>query len=240
MSKASKSCICFVFHRGRIKNGNKNCEETDMAFYERVMDVVGLSESSEDSVTVVSGLPRSGTSMMMQLLSLGGYESLTDNIRKDDSRNPRGYFEYEPVKDRLSYDRWLPEAKGKAIKVVSRFLPFLPSTYRYNIVFMHRSLDAVIHSQRDMAEHYSGTDWDDSTADRLRGIYGKHLDSVLAWIKCRPNIRLWEVRYEALLSSPEENLRNLTDFLLPCTLHLERMVGGIEARLDHSCMTGRQ
>ncbi|WP_020405414.1 sulfotransferase family protein [Hahella ganghwensis] len=209
-----------------------------MAFYEKVMDVFELSGNNKEVINIVSGLPRSGTSMMMQLLHLGGLEPVTDDIRKTDSRNPQGYFEFEPVKDRLSYDQWLPDARGRVLKVVSRFIPYLPSTYRYNIVFMHRCMEEVIRSQRDMAEHYSNSHWDHDAADRLGEIYRKHLDTVLGWIRNRPNIRLCQLHYEEVLSAPEPSLEQLTSFFQAYSLDHEKMAGGINTQLDHSRHAG--
>jgi|SRR5690554_6217560 len=210
----------------------------DKTLYNKVMEVFERSGNDKEAINIVSGLPRSGTSMMMQLLQLGGLEPFTDNIRETDSRNPRGYFEFEPVKDRLSYDQWLPDACGGALKVVSRFIPYLPSTYRYNIVFMHRRMDEVIRSQQDMAEHYSNSHWDDTSADRLREIYQRHLDAVLGWIKNRPNMRLCQFHYEEILSAPEQNLNQLCDFFKHIPLDFKKMAGGINAQLDHSRHAG--
>ena len=101
-------------------------------------------------ITVVSGLPRSGTSLMMQMLEAGGMETVTDGQRAPDADNPKGYYELERVK-RLKEDHaWLAEAEGKALKVVSMLLYDLPADFRYRVLFMERDLDEILSSQRTM------------------------------------------------------------------------------------------
>jgi len=104
----------------------------------------------EKTVIVVSGLPRSGTSMMMQMLDAGGVEVLTDNLRLPDEDNPKGYYEYEAVKATAEDPSWLDDAGGRAVKMVYRLLYDLPADRRYRVVFMKRDLEEVIKSQEVM------------------------------------------------------------------------------------------
>src|SRR5437763_1790519 len=97
----------------------------------------------ESAIIIVSGLPRSGTSLMMQMLDNGGVEVVTDNIRTADTDNPRGYYELEKVKKIKEDVSWLPGARGKAFKMVSQLLYDLPPTERYRIIFMERDLDEM-------------------------------------------------------------------------------------------------
>jgi hypothetical protein len=85
----------------------------------------------KNTVNIVSGLPRSGTSMMMKMLEAGGMEALTDNIRKADIDNPKGYYEFERVKQIKEDQAWLDDAKGRAVKMVSMLLLDLPEGYNY-------------------------------------------------------------------------------------------------------------
>ena len=103
-----------------------------------------------ETIYVVSGLPRSGTSMMMRMLEAGGMELVVDNIRTADEDNPKGYYEDERVKDLAEAEntRWLREARGKVIKVVSSLLNYLPKNNNYKVVFMRRHLDEVLASQK--------------------------------------------------------------------------------------------
>ena len=109
------------------------------------------------TVIIVSGLPRSGTSMMMQMLSAGGLSVLTDGVRNADSDNPRGYFEYEPAKSRGGGNGWLQDAQGKVVKLVAQLLPGLPPGPDYRILFMERPLAEVVASQRVMIERLNRT-----------------------------------------------------------------------------------
>ena len=103
-------------------------------------------------IVVVSGLPRSGTSMMMQMLQAGGLEILTDAVRTPDGSNPKGYFEFEAVKDldKGPPPAWLTGARGKAVKIVSSLVRWLPESHDYQVIFMRRDLDEVILSQNKM------------------------------------------------------------------------------------------
>lgn len=103
-------------------------------------------------ITIVSGLPRSGTSMMMQMLNRGGLPILTDAARPPDPNNPRGYMEYAPVK-RLRHEAgWLADAEGKALKVIAQQLPHLDDGHTYRVLFMERDIDEVLRSQTTMLE----------------------------------------------------------------------------------------
>ena len=108
-------------------------------------------------ITIVSGLPRSGTSMMMQLLDSGGLPILTDNVRAADDDNPRGYFEFDPVKRLKTDSGWLENAEGKVVKVIVQLLPYLPETYEYKVLLMHRDLREVLKSQEIMLKRHGKT-----------------------------------------------------------------------------------
>src|ERR1700730_19121643 len=106
----------------------------------------------ESDVIIVSDLPRSGTSLMMQMLENGGVEVVTDNIRTADTDNPKGYYEFEKVKKIKEDASWLPATRGKAFKMVSQLLYDLPVGEKYRIIFMERDLDEVLASQEKMLE----------------------------------------------------------------------------------------
>lgn len=185
-------------------------------------------------VTVVSGLPRSGTSMLMRALTMGGIPPLTDQVRRQDARNPHGYFEFEAVKDKHHYRHWISLARGKAVKVVSRFLPYLPPSQEYRILFLHRDMDAIVRSQQDMASHYSGARWDRQETERLKQAYHRHLAEVLDWVEQRPNMHLLLLNYEGLTSAPDGPLRAIRNFLAPQELCLSTMAAAIDPSLNHS------
>ena len=140
-----------------------------------------------DFITVVSGLPRSGTSLMMQMLHAGGLPALTDGLRTADENNLRGYFEYEPVK-RLRSDRsWLPQARGHAVKIIHLLLRELPldGTLQYRIVFMQRPIEEVIASQHSMLarEGKAGAD-----AAVLKKAFEGQLAQLHAWLAQQPGM----------------------------------------------------
>ena len=107
---------------------------------------------SRDFVTVVSGAPRSGTSMMMRMLAVGGIAPLTDGVRVPDTDNPHGYYEYEPVKRTKADDSWLGQAAGRAVKMVHLLLRDLPADRSYRVILMRRDLTEMVTSQRRMLE----------------------------------------------------------------------------------------
>ena len=118
----------------------------------KIGQVLGKAPLASDEVVIVSGLPRSGTSMMMQLLEAGGVPALTDGEREADSDNPNGYYEYEPAKSRGDHRGWLDQAGGKVVKMVAQLLPNLPPDRKYRVIFMERPLEEVIASQDAMLE----------------------------------------------------------------------------------------
>src|SRR5579872_1312474 len=105
-----------------------------------------------DFVTIVSGLPRSGTSMMLRMLAAGGLPILTDGVRTPDEDNPHGYLEWEGVKSLARDASWVASARGKGVKVIYYWLRDLPRDCRYRVIFMRRDLDEVLASQAAMLE----------------------------------------------------------------------------------------
>ena len=136
-----------------------------------------------EPVIVVSGLPRSGTSMLMKMLEAGGVQVFTDGIRQADEDNPRGYFELEKVKNlQKQTDRsWLREARGKAVKVISQLLPELPPENTYKVLFINRNLHEVIASQNKMLLR-RGEKVDPASDERMRGLFEKHLEKTKSWL----------------------------------------------------------
>jgi hypothetical protein len=152
-------------------------------------------------IVVVSGLPRSGTSMMMRMLVAGGVPALVDGVRAADVSNPNGYFEFEPVKglDKDGDLSWLPAARGKAVKIISQLLTWLPESYDYRVVFMHRDLDEVLASQQAMLERRGEVDGDPA---RAREIYTAHLAQVDRFMAARSCFRPLYVHYREAVANP--------------------------------------
>src|SRR5438067_9503936 len=143
-------------------------------------------------VFVVSGLPRSGTSLMMQLLDAGGIEVVTDQVRAADTDNPRGYYEFERVKKIKQDAAWLPGTRGKVFKMVSQLLYDLPSTERYRIVFMERDLDEVLDSQEKMLRRLGRPA---APRDEMIRAYTLHLNRLHRWLADQAHMAVLRVRY---------------------------------------------
>lgn len=165
-------------------------------------------------IVVVSGLPRSGTSLMMQMLQAGGMTILTDAVRTPDGSNPKGYFELEAVKDldKGTPAAWLPGARGKAVKIVSSLVRFLPGTYDYRVVFMRRGLDEVIASQNAMLAA-RGVEPDATKDEQVKQRYRAHVDDTLRLLARRRNVSLLVVDHAEAIAAPGETARRVSDFL---------------------------
>jgi hypothetical protein len=166
-----------------------------------------------EPLTIVSGLPRSGTSMMMKMLEAGGVPIMTDSVRTADVDNPKGYYEYERVKDleKETDKSYIREGRGKALKVISWLLKDLPDDNRYRIVFMRRDLGEVIASQNKMLEHRGEVDNSD---DRMMvDAYMNHLASVRILARKRSNFEMLEVRYDTAVKDPAAAARLVNSFL---------------------------
>ena len=169
-----------------------------------------MDSCTDKLITVVSGLPRSGTSMLMQMLDAAGYPCLTDNVRKADADNPRGYFECEKVK-RLRQDRsWLPEAKGKAVKIIVQLIPFLPFELNYRVIFMERAISEVLASQREMLQRQEKSGGNLSDA-QLGKIFERQVHEVKQMLAQR-TIPTLDVAYLEALQRPMEIAEKIRAF----------------------------
>jgi hypothetical protein len=166
----------------------------------------------QDVITIVSGLPRSGTSMMMKMLEAGGMAVLIDHIRTADEDNPKGYYEFERVKQIEQDQDWLEEAKGKAVKMVGALLKHLPSSYDYRVLFMRRQIEEVLASQRKMLVR-RGEATDTISDERLADLFSKHVAQIEAWIEEQPNIRVLYVDYAEVLDRPLDQAQRVNGFL---------------------------
>lgn len=166
-----------------------------------------------DYIIVVSGLPCSGTSMMMKMLEAGGLPILTDNLRAPDANNPNGYYEFERVKQLPEGDYgWLPEAGGKVVKIVTGLIMHLPSDYKYKVIFMQRAMKEVLSSQKKMLGRLGKED-DRIEDEKMRKIYQEHLKQVNAWLAKQPNMDVLYVNYNTMLADPLESLQKVNEFL---------------------------
>ena len=170
------------------------------------------SAPARKEIVIVSGLPRSGTSMMMKMLEQGGLEIVTDALRSADDDNPNGYYEFETVKQLPEGQiGWLDGAQGKVVKVISALLEYLPSQYRYKIIFMERSIGEVLASQKKMLanrKEESGVD-DAGMQDQFQ----KHVMAAKFWLARQPNLSVLYVDYNKMLAAPDKYCQSVVDFI---------------------------
>ena len=162
----------------------------------------------ENQVTIVSGLPRSGTSLMMQMLDKGGVDILQDQLREADISNPKGYYEYKPVMSLYKDNTWLSKGQDKAVKVVAPLLKYLDSTLRYKIIFMRRDLNEIIQSQQKMIGKS-----EQEFPVTLYNKYQKLLANVTLWDKSEPGVEILYVNYTDVLENPASELARIEKFL---------------------------
>ena len=173
-------------------------------------------------IIIVSGLPRSGTSMMMKILAEGGLPVVSDQSRTADEDNPNGYFELQLVKQMSEGNiEWLAGANGKVVKVISGLLEHLPQEYSYKVIFMEREIKEILASQRKMLarrnEELKANDVE------IEQQFQRHLSALKPWLARRPNMEVMYVSYNALMADPRPLCRRLIDFTnMP--LDLDRML----------------
>jgi hypothetical protein len=165
-------------------------------------------------VVLVSGLPRSGTSMLMQMLEKGGMTTVTDKIRTPDEDNPNGYHELERVKelDKTTDKSWLKNHRGQVIKTISFLVPDLPLDLNYQVLFMRRSLDEVLRSQNKMLERRGETSTG-APDEKMRKNYELHLQKVYYRLNQTPNFRVLYLDYAAVVQDPRQEARRIAAFL---------------------------
>ncbi len=150
---------------------------------------------TRDYLTVVSGLPRSGTSMMMKILEAGGVEPITDNLRKADRDNPKGYYEFEPAKNTRNDASWLVGSAGKSVKMVYRLLYDLPvEGHTYKVIFMRRELDEVLRSQGKMLKRL-GRDMGQADQEAMGDLFRRDLEVFAQWAQRQDAFEFLDVKY---------------------------------------------
>ncbi|MGH7138475.1 MAG: sulfotransferase domain-containing protein [Pirellulales bacterium] len=178
-------------------------------------------------IIVVSGLPRSGTSLMMQMLDQGGIEIVTDAVRAADVDNPKGYYELERVKTIQRDTSWLAETRGKAVKMVSQLLYHLPASERYGIIFMERDLDEMLASQEKMLTRLGRPA---APRDEIIGPYKLHLDRLHEWLSRQTNMRVIRIHYNELLQEPRRHSERVQKHL-DVAADFDRMASAVDPSL---------
>src|SRR3954454_9325505 len=177
----------------------------------KVASIGGRHYHSRIVITIVSGLPRSGTSLMMQMLAAGGHPILTDQERKPDIDNPRGYCEWEPTKLLPKQPNRIDEAEGKAVKVISQLLLSLPRGRNYKLIFMERPLPEVLASQDEMLKRRESAEPIEGAV--LTNAFRDHMRDIVAWLEQREDIPLCRIGYRKVLGDPSASARIIREFL---------------------------
>jgi hypothetical protein len=180
-------------------------------------------------ITIVSGLPRSGTSLMMQMLAAGGMSILSDGERKADTDNPRGYHEWERIKQLPKDATCIAEAEGKVVKVISQLLLSLPAGHEYRVIFMQRPLPEVMKSQDEMLRR-RGTF--DAAVDPcpIEHAFQRHLIEVNRWLAAQPNFQVCRVHYHRVLREPKAVAETVAGFV-QLSLNIEAMIEQVDQTL---------
>jgi hypothetical protein len=181
-------------------------------------------------IVIVSGLPRSGTSMAMKMLEAGGMSVVTDGVRTADVDNPKGYFELERIKN-LYQDgdkSWLKGARGKAVKIISYLLKSLPPDNNYKVLLMHRNLKEIVASQNKMLtnrQEHAGT-----SDERTLELLDADLRDAKFFLKRRPQFEVLELQYKETVDHPREEARRIAEFLGE-PLNVEKMAEVVDLQL---------
>ena len=166
----------------------------------------------DKKIIVVSGLPRSGTSMMMKMLEEGGIPILTDAIRGADDDNPNGYYEFELVKKLPEgQNQWLADANHKVVKIISALLEHLPVNYRYKIIFMEREPREILASQQKMLANRN--EKSEISDTEMQEQFQKHLAAIKYWLARQPHMDVMYLDYNKMISKPENYCQAIADFI---------------------------
>ncbi len=166
----------------------------------------------DSTIVVVSGLPRSGTSLLMQMLEAGGIPPFADFQRTADDDNPKGYYELEAIKQLKANPDVLDEAPGKVVKAIHMLLANLPDKHTYKIIFIRRSIDEVLASQRKMLDR-TGKKGAAIPDAALTKVFESQLAKVDTWLQAQPNIQVLNVQHRSLLTDPPPVVQQINDFL---------------------------
>ena len=200
-------------------------------------DVVKASEHRQamhhyvnGEVVVVSGLPRSGTSMMMQMLESAGLDLYTDKVRIADQNNINGYYEHENVMTLIHNKKWVKECDGKVVKVISNLLVELPLNSKYKVIMMERDLDEILASQRRMIKKLGKNVANDLYPLKLMEKLAYSQFEAKTWSQRQPTVELLLVNYKDVINDPFGQALRVSEFLNGAVVP-ERMIGSIDPSL---------
>lgn len=184
-------------------------------------------------VVIVSGLPRSGTSMVMRMIRAGGLEVVSDGVRGGNEDNPHGYFEHERIKSLAdgNAERWLKSCRGRALKVVSPLLKHLPRELNYQVIFIERDLEEVLDSQGRMLRN-RGVREEDESRQALREAFERDLEAIRRFLARAPNFRTLFLSHAEVLALPAAAAGKINAFL-GSGLDEAAMASGVDLSLRH-------
>jgi hypothetical protein len=185
-------------------------------------------------ITIVSGLPRSGTSLMMQMLDAGGLPVLSDGERKADTDNPKGYLEWELIKQLPRDPSLIAAAEGKVVKVISQLILSLPSGRKYRVILMQRPLPEVLKSQDEMLRRRGNVD-SNADSSAIEEAFQRHLIEVNKWLAGKANVQVLRVHYHRVLREPKAVAGEIAAFL-GVPLDVEAMVRQVDGSLYRNRM----
>lgn len=222
----------------RLTPGMNIARERLISIYEQFLEQPGkaikyktdFNENIKGEITIVSGLPRSGTSMMMQMLEAGGMQIFTDKERTADESNLKGYYEHEAVKSLAKNKKWLPQANGKVVKVIAQLLQHLPMNYRYKIIFMERDILEVIQSQQKMLVRNGKNVKTDVLPLHLVQSYKKTIKQIKVWAEKQPNVAIHFAAYSSIVEQPFMETLYINDFINE-PLNVELMAQQVDQQL---------
>ena len=189
-----------------------------------------LANNIDRPVVIVSGLPRSGTSMIMQMLNAGGANILTDHTRQSDDNNPKGYYEFEPVKKLATDSRWLLDHSGKTVKIIAQLLPNIPVEQKYKIIFMERDMGEVLKSQQIMLTGNTQYAAPKGFPMGLADTFDKQLSKIIGWMDKQPNIEVLYLNYAEVIENPKVAADKMEEFL-GLGLDIEKMSQAVDKKL---------
>ena len=199
-------------HKAYFNDGLKKDVSESKKTVTKNKNVISPKKALEDPIIVVSGLPRSGTSMMMQMIEAGGIDVFTDNERAADENNPKGYYEHEAVKRLANDKKWLPKAKNKVVKIVSHLLVHLPEKYNYKIIFMERDINEIIQSQHKMLVQLGKAKANTYPAG-LDMTFKENVKKTILWAKKHYNVDILTIKHQDVIRNPSKEAKKIQAFL---------------------------
>jgi hypothetical protein len=176
---------------------------------------------------IVSGLERSGTSMLMQILKAGGIPISFDKSRKPDVNNPKGYFELEGGKiiNKLMGGVFpLKLYLGEFIKITAYGLKYLPKG-NYKIIYSERNIEEILDSMEKMTGEI------DSDRSQIKDSFQKLNNMIKKKIISRDDAEILFLNYNEIMKNPKKNINKIGGFLKIKDLDVEEMMRVIDIGL---------